>query len=949
MNEGIAIIGLSGRFPGAHNVAQFWENLCAGRESIATFTNEQLLASGVTAEEFNDPSYVRRRAVLDDPAGFDPAFFGITPREAELTDPQQRIFLECCWEALEDAGQHPQQSGSVGVYASCSLNTYLLRQVLGDRRAITDFTKIFQADGYSILLGADKDYLATRVAFKLNLRGPALTIQTACSSSLVAVAQACASLQAFQCDTALAGGVSLSFPQERGHFYQEGAIPSADGHCRAFDAGANGTVFGAGCGVVLLKRLEDAVRDGNHVYAIIRSTALNNDGGEKMSDSAPSQEGQAEVIALAHALAGISADSISYVEAHGTGTPLGDPIEVAALSQAFRATTDQKVFCGLGSLKTNIGHLEAAAGVTGLIKVALALKHRFLPATLHFKTPNPDINFADSPFQVVAAARPWDQVPLPRRAGVSSFGVGGTNAHAVVEEAPTLEPMGESRPYQLLLLSAKTPGALDAMTRNLADWLATRPGDRLQAYSLPLLADVAFTLQRGRETFGHRRVVVAGDTAEAVASLRTLGSKSTFTGQAPANDTEVVFLFPGQGAQCAGMGQELYAREPVYRAEVDRCAEILRQRLGLDIREVLYPSKSNEEAATRQINETWITQPAIFVVEYALAKLWLSWGIKPAVLIGHSIGEYVCAVLAGTFTLDDALSLLAVRAKLMHSLSPGSMLAVRMSGPELEPLLPNGVVIAAFNSAKLCTLSGPTVLLKKFHAELEARKIAARFLSTSHAFHSAMMDPILSDFAVAAAKTPRLPPTIPWISTCTGQQITTEDIIDAGYWGRQLREPVRFTAALDTLFKSVSHPALLEVGPGQSLSQLVRQHPHKPAASAVVASIATESDTGRDLSCLLFSLGRLWVAGVKPDWESFYAGQSRRRLSLPTYAFERKNCWFKEQSDDQVAETHSATLPENGKSLESTIFDQLSLMARQLDRLKSRASTTPVSPPESHA
>ena len=934
LTEGIAIVGLAGKFPGARDAAQFWENLCAGRESIATFTDEELLASGVTAAEFNDPSYVRRRAVLDNPAGFDPAFFGITPREAELTDPQQRLFLESCWQALEDAGQSPQQSGSVGVFASCSLNTYLLRQVLANRQAIVDFTKVFQADGYSILLGADKDYLATRVAFKLNLRGPAMTIQTACSSSLVAVAQACASLQAFQCDTALAGGVSLSFPQERGHFYQEGAIPSADGHCRAFDAGANGTVFGAGCGVVMLKRLEDAIRDGNHLYAVIRSTALNNDGGGKMSYSAPSQEGQAEVIALAHALAGVSADTISYVEAHGTGTPLGDPIEVAALSQAFRTTTDQKEFCGLGSLKTNVGHLEAAAGVTGLIKTALALKHRFLPATLHFKTPNPNIDFASSPFRVVAAARAWDNVPLPRRAGVSSFGVGGTNAHAVVEEAVQLEPTGESRSQQLLLLSAKTPAALDTMTRNLADWLANPAEESSPAR----LADAAFTLQRGRETFAHRRVVVASDTTEAIARLRTADPKTVFTGQPVSNGAEVVFVFPGQGAQYAGMGRELYTSEAVYRAEVDRCADILQKHLGLDLRDVLHPAESKQAEAARQINETWVTQPAIFVVEYALAKLWLSWGIKPAVLIGHSIGEYVCAVLAGTFTLEDALSLLAARAKLMHSLPSGSMLAVRLPGAELEPLLPEGVVIAAFNSAKLCTVSGPTPVLKQFAEALEAKKIAARFLATSHAFHSAMMDPILPEFAAAAAKTPRQPPAIPWISTCTGQWMTPEAIADAAYWGLQLRQPVRFTAALDTLFKDQRH-VLLEVGPGQTLSQLARQHPNKPSNAVILATVGPDSESGSELSAMMISLGRLWIAGVTPDWEAFYAQQLRRRRSLPTYPFERKPYWIKPSASNEPEAVPSSPIRPTGgtPNLESTILDQLANMGQQLDLLESRS------------
>lgn len=951
VSQGVAIIGLAGRFPGARDVAVFWENLCAGRECLSTFSDEQLLAAGVTPAEFSDPAYVRRRAVLDDAECFDAPFFGITHREAELMDPQHRVFLECCWHAFEDAGQDPKRCPNVGVFASSSLNTYVLRQVLGGQDGIGSFTKQFQTEGYNVLLGADKDYLATRVAFKLNLRGPALTIQTACSSSLVAVAQACASLQTFQCDAALAGGVSVSFPQERGYFYQEGAIASADGSCRAFDAAAQGTVFGAGCGVVLLKRYEDARRDGNPVYAVIRSAALNNDGSGKMSFGAPSQDGQAEVIELAHALAGISADTISYVEAHGTGTPLGDPIEVAALTQAFRATSSRRKFCGLGSVKTNIGHLESAAGVTSLIKVALALRHRFLPATLHFKNPNPSIDFAGSPFEVVAAARAWTDVPLPRRAGVSSFGVGGTNAHLVVEEAPETEPAGEARPIQLLVLSAKSPAALDELRGNLARWLAGSSAVG-SASGEPSLADVAFTLQCGREAFAHRHAVVVRDAADAVRKLQEPSARSA-AGITAAEEPQVVFLFPGQGSQYAGMGRELYQSEAVFRAAIDRCAAIIRDRLGFDLVARLFagPESSQAQDSTSAFDDTRFTQPAIFAVEYALAILWQSWGIKPTVVIGHSIGEYVCAVLAGTFTLEDALALLAQRAELMRSLPSGSMLAVRLSGADAAPLLPPDTCVAAYNSDRLCTISGPAGSLQQLQARLEARRIACRPLATSHAFHSAAMDPIVQDFAAAATAVRRESPKLRWVSTCTGNWITAEEATDPAYWARQLRQPVRFADAFD---KIAGDPgiAILEVGPGQALTQLARQHPRRPE-SQIVASSLQASGTGGELSSMLDALGRLWVGGVQPDWVAFNGPSRRHRVSLPGYPFARIRHWAEprpsaatqEEARDSLAaaigtgDAEPVGIGHDGAEigrLEELIHAQLSAMRKQLLTLAGR-------------
>ncbi len=886
--EGIAIIGMSGRFPGAKSTGEFWQNLVNGVESISRFHEDELEFSVATPEaRVQGQRFVGARAILQDVDQFDASFFGIYPREAEVMDPQHRLFLECSWEAIEMAGYDPEKyPGLIGVYGGASLNTYLLYNVGAGRELAGNY----QVGLYQAMLGNDKDFLPTRVSYKLNLRGPSMTIQSACSTSLVAVAQACASLLSYQCDMALAGGSSISFPQKRDYLYMDEGMVSGDGTLRAFDAEARGTVFGHGTATVLLKRFADAVADGDHVLAVIRGSAVNNDGFEKIGYAAPSIKAQAEVIALAQAVAGVEPGTISYVEAHGTGTPLGDPIEVAALTQAFRAGgADGNGFCALGTGKTNISHLDVAAGVTGLIKTVLQLQHEKIPPLLHFKFPNPKIDFANSPFYPVSRLTEWKRGPKPRRAGVSAFGVGGTNAHVVVEEAPLPESRVAKRGHQLLVLSAKTPTALEAMTQRLADWLAAPP-ETLGKIDAGLLADVAFTLQRGRKPFAHRRAIVVAGPEDAVKALRSLDAKSSATGQSPAQEAEVVFLFPGQGAQYVDMGRELYACEPVFRAEVDRCAEILRAHLETDIRTILHPTAEGRDEATKRIHETAMTQPAIFVIEYALAKLWQSWGIRPSILIGHSIGEYVCAVLAETFTLEDALALLAVRAKLMQALPSGSMLAVRLPGAEVEPLLPAGAAIAAYNSAKLCTVSGPAEVLKQFQQELEGRKVAAKLLPTSHAFHSAMMDPMLPEFTAAVARTRRAAPKSRWISTCTGTWMTPEDMADPAYWSRQLRQPVRFADALALVTGDRKH-VLLEVGPGQALTQLARQHPGRPAELVVVSSFGPGSEAADETQSVYLALGRLWVAGVTPKWDELHIGERRQRVPLPTYPFERKRFW----------------------------------------------------------
>jgi len=874
---GIAVVGMAGCVPGAANVEQFWENLKNGVESISVLSDVELEA-GVGIENAAEAGYVRARSILRDVEQFDAGFFGINTREAELMDPQHRIFLEKAWEALEDAGYDPHAyQGSIGVYAGCSMNTYLMWSVCGHREVIEKLVPDHQLGSFHTFLGNDKDFLPTRVSYKLDLRGPSISIQTACSTSLVAVVQACSSLLSYQCDLALAGGISISFPQERGYVHVEGGMGSPDGHCRPFDADAQGTVFGGGAGVVALKRVEDALADGDVIHAVIRGAAVNNDGSGKVSYTAPSVDGQANVIATAQALSGVSPDSITFVEAHGTATALGDPIEVAALTQAFRAGTDRTGYCALGSAKSNIGHLESAAGVTGLIKTVLALKHRQIPPTLHFQRPNPKLELEKSPFYVNAELLDWPEGPTPRRAGVSSFGVGGTNAHAVLEEAPPCPPPAPSRSRQLLTLSARSPQALEQA--------AIRLRMHLERHPELSLADAAYTLHVGRHAFDCRRALVCADSAEAIALLERSEDVGERTQEAPS----VVFMFPGQGAQQVGMGQELYESEPTFRATVDRCCDFLQPLLGLDLREVLYPPQGEQvDAANERLKQTWITQPALFVIEYALAQLWMEWGVRPDAMVGHSVGEYVAACLAGVFEPEDALALLADRGRMMQELPPGEMLAVRLPEAELAPLLGESLCLAAVNGPSLCVVAGPSEAVDALRRHLEERGSAARPLHTSHAFHSSMIDPIVDPFTRRVAQVTLRPPQIPYLSGVTGKWITEEEATCPKYWARHFREAVRFSDAAAELLQGLER-VFLEVGPGRTLATLVRQQGGK--GGGVLTSLPHADETRQELLHILTALGRLWEIGIAVNWSGFHAQETRRRVSLPTYPFERERYW----------------------------------------------------------
>ena len=932
---GLAIIGMAGRFPGARDTDEFWQNLCAGAEGISFFRDGEA-ADIRAAESPTDRVHVKARGILEHADLFDAAFFGVKPREAETMDPQHRVFLECAWAALESAGCDSRRfDGPIGVFAGMSMNTYLANNLASHPELIA------LIGDYQTMLGNDKDFLPTRVSYKLGLTGPSLNIQTACSTSLVAVCVACQHLLSYQCDLALAGAVSIRFPQRQGYWYQQGGIASPDGHCRPFDAKAAGTVPGEGVGIVVLKRLEDAVASGDLIYAVIKGFATNNDGSNKVGFTAPSVHGQAEVIAQAQAMAGVEPDTTGYVEAHGTGTPLGDPIEVEALTRAFRDRTKKEHFCALGSVKSNIGHLDTAAGVAGLIKAALALHHKKIPGTLHFEAPNPQIQFAGSPFFVTSTVRDWKADSTPRRAGVSSFGIGGTNAHVVLEEAPAFAPASPSRPAQLLMLSAKTDAALNRATARLADHLKRNPDLNL--------ADVAYTLQLGRRELPYRRFVLCHNVSEAIQALsapdrtapggsetsQTLarGSLGTYGGNtggiqgvyrgytgglvgvsacsrgvdgvAGERSPGVVFMFPGQGAQQVGMGREVYRTEPGFRKEVDGCCEILNPLLGFNVRSVLFPEKGQEEWAASRLNETAVTQPVLFVIEYALAKLWMSWGVVPEAMIGHSIGEYVAACLSGVFSLEHGLKLIAERGRLMQQQPAGAMLAVRLPEEELRPKLNGSLSMAAVNGTMSCVASGPTECVETLRRDLEATGVPVKLLSVSHAFHSAMMEPVLGPFTGIAETVELRHPKVPFVSNLTGKWITEREAVEPAYWAKHLRQTVRFAEGIGQLLHDAER-VFLEVGPGETLSNLTKQHPARTQRTLVLSSLPRGCE---EEDALLNTLGRLWLVGVQVDWRAFYANERRRRVPLPTYPFEPTRYWVEPLRVAAPSQTSSAPEP----------------------------------------
>ncbi len=874
---GIAIVGMSGRFPGAYTVDELWSNLCNDIESVTFFSKEEL-GPGLDPEITNNPNYVFARGIIPDGDKFDATFFGINPSEAKTMDPQQRVFLELAWAALENSGYTPESfDGLIGVYAGMGNNYYYPLNVEGH----TDLVKM--VGQFPIMVGNEKDHLATRVANKLNLTGPAVSVHTACSTAMTAIDNAFFSLLTQQCDMALAGGISLQTPQYSGQLYEDGGVFAIDGHCRPFDADTTGTMFSDSAGIIVMKRLDDALRDNDTIYAVIKSTALNNDGSEKISYLAPSINGQKQVVAMALARAGIDAGSISYIEAHGTGTPIGDPIEVEALTQIYRRYTDKNQFCGIGSIKSNLGHPTIAAGVAGVIKVALSLKNEKIPATLHYKNPNPKIDFAHSPFYVVDKLTDWPKGKEKRRAAVSAFGFGGTNGHTILEEAPDTDTSSPSRSTQLIVLSAKSKDALKEMTENLAHCLEINTDINI--------ADAAFTLQNGRASFNHRRFIVCKNRNDAISNLRSLPPQLSGTRLLETKSPEIVFLFPGQGSQYLNMGRNLYDTEPCFKEVIDSCSELLNPHIGCDLRDILYPTTDDIEQATETLKNTYYQQPAIFVIEYALAKLWGSWGVTPDIMVGHSIGEFVCATLSGVFKLEDALGLIAARGRLMSSLPTGSMLSVRLPADVIEQRLPSGLSLATSNGPSLCVVAGPDDLINKFQQELEQEDVACTFLHTSHAFHSEMMEPAVAPFTELVNKVERSSPAIPFISTLTNKWVTQNDITDPSYWGRHLRSPVRFAEAIKKIWEEPER-ILLEVGPRAVTSTLARQQAKDLKKQVSIASLSDNAENNMEQLCMLKALGNLWLAGIDINREKFWANEKRKRIALPTYPFARKRVWL---------------------------------------------------------
>jgi acyl transferase domain-containing protein len=880
----IAIIGMSGRFPGAGNVDQFWRNLLSGIESIHRLSEEELREAGVSEASLADPDYVRATARIEGVEWFDAEFFGYSPREAAGIDPQQRLLLETAWEALEDAGYDPSSgNGAIGTFAAASTSTYLLNNL----RSTLDFREFVLSGGnIRAVLGNGGDFPATRISYKLNLSGPSLNIQTACSSSLVAVHVARQSLLSGECDMALAGGASVYLPQNQGYRFQQDMILSPDGHCRVFDARAQGTIFGRGVGMVLLKPLAEARRDGDHIYATIRGSAINNDGAAKAGFTAPSITGQAAVITEALANAGVGPETIGYVEAHGTGTKQGDPIEIAGLTRAYRQGTERSGYCAIGSVKSNIGHLDVASGIASLIKTALVLKTEQIPATLHFEQSNPEIDFSSTPFVVNASLRPWPRGRQPRLAGVSSFGMGGTNAHVILEEAPESAPAVETiaRPMHLLTLSAKSEKALGDSAR--------RHAAHLSRYPDLALADVCFTANTGRAHFAHRLAARATTVSELESLLEGVAAGERFPSVvhgkiSPHEIPRMAFFFTGQGSQYAGMGRVLYDTQPTFRLSLDRCAELLAPHMDQPLLEVIFSS----DPADSRLHQTAYTQPALFSLEYSLCQLWKAWGVEPSAVLGHSVGEYVAACVAEVFSLADGLKLIAARGRLMQALAPGGAMAAVLAGPQPvgEAIAGWGdrISIAGLNGPRNTVISGDCDAVESALARLSADGIEGQRLEVSHAFHSARMEPMLDEFERVASSISYQRPKLAWTLNVTGRMMAADEVCTPAYWRRQVREPVRFADGVHSLLKQ-GYRTFVEVGPHPVLTGMGSQC----VEDTDLTWVSTLRRGRQEWAELLAAVAALYVRGAQIDWLAFDRDYLRRRVSLPTYPFQRERHWI---------------------------------------------------------
>ena len=875
----IAVVGMAGRFPGANTLSAFWDNLRRGEESIVTLSEDDLLAEGIPEKALANHAYVRRAALVDGIDEFDSDFFGFTPQVARSTDPQHRLFLQTAFHAIEDAGYDPANiEGSVGVYATSTTSGYLLHNIMSNHDPNVVIGQGITFDMVNLSLQNDKDYLATKVAHAFNLRGPALSVQTACSSALVAVHLACQSILNGECEMALAGGASLRIPHHVGYWYAPGSMVSPTGHCRPFDVRSDGTIFGSGVGVVVLKSLQDAVDDGDRIHAVIRGSALNNDGATKMTYAAPNAAGQADVVAEAQAVADVDSSTVSYIETHGTGTPLGDPIEIEGLRQAFEVSEETRSGpCYVGSVKSNIGHLESAAGIASLIKAILCLKNRAIPATLHYTSPNPELHLDRGPFKVRGEYGPWEWDGV-LRAGVSSFGVGGTNAHVVLEEAPAVPASTSTPGPQVLLMSARSTDALQQSRSALAAELS---GTEVS------MADVAYTLTRRRKD-DVRMAAVVKDQQDAITVLEAAEHDNVFISEsAPSTDNSdhVVFLFPGQGAQHIGMARGLYESEPVFAEHFDRCAAGFGDELGVDLRAAIF------DGTARDLERTDRTQPALFTVEYALAKLFETYGVRPAALAGHSIGEYVAGTIAGVFDIKTAIKVVSMRARLMHAAPRGVMVAVALSPDALAEHLGDDVDIAAINEPGGCVVAGSEESIRQFSDRLTERRIVARRVRTSHAFHSRLMDSMIPEFTGFLSRQTLREPQIPLLSNVTGTWLATGEATNPATWARQVRSTVRFADEVDVLLADPNR-ILVEVGPGGTLTASATRHPRWSSGHRAVRLMRHHAQNRDDRDAFLLSLGQLWEAGVEVDWAPLRGGQRPQLLTLPGYPFERQRHWI---------------------------------------------------------
>ncbi|MCR9212907.1 MAG: SDR family NAD(P)-dependent oxidoreductase [Proteobacteria bacterium] len=902
-SEKIAIVGMAGRFPSARTVDQFWRLIASERMGTRWFTEEELLAEGVSQAELADPAYVRAANYVPDMECFDAGFFGFSPREASILDPQHRHFLEVSWEAFEDAGHMPENfDGRVGVFAGSGMQAYMPFNLLTNPDLVEEI-------GMFLLrhTGNDKDFLTTRLSYLLNLQGPSVNVQTACSTSLVAVHQAAASLLSMECDMALAGGVTIELPHRHGYKFAGGEILSPDGRCRAFDNDSQGTVFGSGAAVVILRRLEDAIADGDDIRAVLLGSAVNNDGAQKAGYLAPSVDGQAEAAAEALAIAGVDADTVTYVEAHGTGTPVGDPIELAALSQVYEAGGTG--FCGIGSVKTNVGHLDTAAGTVSLIKVVESLRHETIPASLHYETPNERFDIASSPFYVVDKSQPWPRQEAPRRAAVNSLGVGGTNAHAIVEEAPLRPKTVHEDIWRILPFSARTPDTLEGLRQKWCGFLDDNE-------ELPVLADAAYTLKHGRREFNSRMAVVAKDGSSLSEAMSGQLSSRVAKGTAPKGNPDVVFMFPGGGAQYPGAGAGLLESSETFKAAVDDCFSQMPDDAPADLRMMMFERALTDDAAREKLEMSGYAIPALFILEYAYARMWQGWGIEPSAVFGHSAGEYAAAAIANVMSVRDALKIVTWRGKVMDAAAAGAMSVIPASRDKTLELVGDSLDIAALNARDLCVVSGEVSEIDALESRLAGTEYEPTRVRINVAAHSRILDDQLDNFRGGIQDVSLKAPEIPFVSSLRGDWADEGDFETIDYWVNHLRHTVLFADAVETILKKPNQ-IILEVGPGQTLGPLTQMSEAENSPLAVLASGRLPKDTEDDYVVALTTAGAIWAHGGKLDWSKLPGANSGQKVSLPTYAFAKERHWIEPGTGAKQAEETAISHPVELKRAEN--------------------------------